>query len=479
MKLFTAAGAFRSSLIVPVLAIAVSMRTIEGADFAGPDVAVVCPIADYNAAPCTADALSGDLQACASDIACLATNGQPTLNDTFAVVPLKCACLQASNCSDTCVSEVLGFVLPPVGTYDPAFQGPGYADCPTLTFVTSPCELVQTGSCTAAEASSAKCSPDNVPNLTQSITSIRLPVPCDCFAYAGCESVCTFKSFDTLNGTQVGNNLSVSGKGTLTCPLADFGQDITTQNCFPTPIAGCNTTDDCTVDVTQLGQLIDPTFQNISFPFPCDCLQATNCPDSCTFQKGVVTTSGNSSALQDFRGIGIVSCPIAAFALQACEASFVLDRNTCVTTCPQLDAWEAATSIASSAMNGTVEILLPCECLQATMCSPECTFMAKQSGDITFPSVSPVASDTGTTPAPSPGAVPSGGSPTATAPVAMPANASSPTAPSAGGGSAPTPRASPVASAPTAGVASKTSSVGSMAVSASLFLMTLLHAMVV
>jgi hypothetical protein len=181
------------------------------------------------------------------------------------------------------------------------FQGPGYLTCPAADYDLQACSTIGLDPtvCTAEALLSCNFT-QVVPSFDDSLTTIIIPLICDCVVALGCPGSCSFSFGDipTVTPPMVSDASNFTGVGLVICPYVDyFG---TTATCRPSVLDN-NLTLCGSCDPTILDQSFGYTDgdETITFPLPCECLVMTNCPDTCNFTAVAITIAPTPAATDE------------------------------------------------------------------------------------------------------------------------------------------------------------------------------------
>lgn len=265
-------------------------------------------------------------------------------DDGTVEITVPCDCWEADNCPSSC-TFVEG--LPERTTTEVVeFQGPGVLRCPIFDYITEGCEP-DTSAC-----DDPAC--DSTFRFDFSLLDFRsfaIPLNCDCVV-ASCPSSCELEPLKP----------SYRGPGTITCPIDDFFES----PCIPFPRAfrGC---DDSTCNpLSFLGVSLNETDDgSISIPIPCECWEAANCAETCSFDNETLSMDFDTV---DFTGPGIVSCPWTSFLQSPCLPTITED------TCEECLSLRSI--LESTNMVGSIELPLACDCISVNNCHEDCSFEA-------------------------------------------------------------------------------------------------------
>lgn len=157
------------------------------------------------------------------------------------------------------------------------------------------------------------------------------------------------------------------GVGTVQCPNEDISDEA------PCEFSFTNNLLLCLIDCPDAGSFIVNSIIALEeeASLPCECTQAVNCPDSCTFVPGdsanddgeADDSNTTSPVLGDYVGPGFLECDtFSDFA--NCDISFIEDCTFDPSTCGIQDF----TSILDVIATGRLTVPLLCNCVQATDC---------------------------------------------------------------------------------------------------------------
>lgn len=167
--------------------------------------------------------------------------------------------------------------------------------------------------------------------------------------------------FASLFSTAIGLQDFV-GVGTVQCPTQDISDEA------PCEFSFTNNLVLCLLDCPDAASFALNSFLDLQEdPFlPCECTQAVNCPDSCTFVAGA-GDSTNGSVNEDYVGPGFLECETFSDFVN-CDISLIDECTFDPTTCGIQDL----TAIFDLISTGRLTVPLLCNCVQATDCP--CSF---------------------------------------------------------------------------------------------------------
>jgi len=256
-------------LLLSLPAAAAAVQSFRGTDAA---YQVTCPLNDYIASPC-APSLAVPPEECSNLQAC-ASEYTPPSDYSFVVIPMTCSCLQLTNCPDTCTSDGTGEELmapseTPLVETGLDFVGPGTVTCDMNDFFLSPCLPLKGNDCAADDAVAAEyrssCNTYFVPPTDTNAATVDISLPCGCVTMRNCPMSCTF---------------AASGEAVVVVEDPEDGAGTTT------------TIDDTTTEEE-----------------PADSTSVAVVPTAAPTKE---------TGLINFRGPGLVICPITAYKENPC-----------------------------------------------------------------------------------------------------------------------------------------------------------------
>ena len=212
------------------------------------------------------------------------TMATATLQLLLAIILLLCS-----------VSPALGQNNNSTASTGQVFTGPGYIACllsddkgeqPQCDYGIDP-------SCSIDEILSCNFTADMfLPKFDDSLSTLYIPLSCECSTASNCPSTCTFNEGDPPTRPPVGGTVDFTGIGSVTCITADF----VSAPCYPTSdnFTACGTCD--TSILTDTPPEIQFGEKFITFPLPCECFTMKDCPDTCTFTPGLNSTDSTPTA---------------------------------------------------------------------------------------------------------------------------------------------------------------------------------------
>jgi len=272
---------------------------------------VTCPLLDYVAQPCT-PSLSVAPEECPNLLAC-SPEYTPPADSSYITIPLTCSCLQLTNCPDTCVSNGTGDEVLPPSASPPvetglSFQGPGTVTCKVEDFLLAPCLPVQTQDCSDEAAATARKSCDtNFDAPAAGSETVEIVLPCSCISMSNCVASCTFASA-TAEDTTAQDGTSNT--------LDEIPSEVTGVEPTAAPIAADPVDDTTTTTATEEPNNTVVTSTNAPVPAPADSPIVSPTEPLLAGSPSAVTTQSNG--LVNFRGPGLVVCPITAYKANPC-----------------------------------------------------------------------------------------------------------------------------------------------------------------
>lgn len=208
--------------------------------------------------------------------------------------------------------------LPAAASAVKSFRGTDAAfhvTCPLKDYVASPCApalAVPPEECSNLQA----CALEYTPPSNHSL--VVIPLTCSCLELKDCPDTCTA-------------GVDFVGPGTVTCDKNDF----LLSPCLPVK------TDDCEEDAVEAAYRSscdtdfvpppeDTNAVTLDIPLPCGCVKVRDCPMSCTFSETVAVVEDpkdtteeapgdtKETDLLNFRGPGVVVCPIMTYEANPC-----------------------------------------------------------------------------------------------------------------------------------------------------------------
>ena len=219
-----------------------------------------------------------------------------------------------------------------------------------------------------------------------------------------CPSSCIFRPGEIPTIPPVQGGVNFTGPGIVTCPVADY-------LVHPCEIGFVN--DDFGICLTRNTECADfdnfpdinpvDAITNYSLPLACSCQLLLNCPTTCTFQSVDIAPSTDTApvaaptptadrvptptapvapaASRNFTGPGIVTCPVADYLNQPCDAN--VDPNLCVTAADcrnEVGMFDPSNSLKNSTNATAFSFPLACSCVKFLGCPSSCTFQAASQG---------------------------------------------------------------------------------------------------
>ena len=185
-----------------------------------------------------------------------------------------------------------------------SFRGPGYLACDLAEYsYEAQCNItVDLVNCTATQIvdeCNATGTVNDMGGFNEAFTIIYIPLVCDCALALDCPPSCEQFSGDIPTLPPLALTANFSGVGTVACPPADFARATDEGNCYPLVVdnSTCGTCDaeEIIESLTDDFMYGDETF---TIKLPCKCIEALNCPDTCTFTAtdGAPTTEETPAA---------------------------------------------------------------------------------------------------------------------------------------------------------------------------------------
>ena len=186
-----------------------------------------------------------------------------------------------------------------------SFRGPGYLACDLLEYEAMQCNITADfENCTVAQIvdeCNATGTVNDMGTFNEDFTIAYIPLVCDCIIALDCPPSCEQFSGDVPTLPPLAFTANFSGVGTVTCPALDYARASIEGEDFCYPLVVDNST--CgTCDAEGIIESLDDDFmigdETFTIPLPCKCIEALNCPDTCTFTAtdGAPTTEETPAA---------------------------------------------------------------------------------------------------------------------------------------------------------------------------------------
>lgn len=180
------------------------------------------------------------------------------------------------------------------------FQGPGFFTCSAEEYDLQPCSTIDIDRNVCSTEALESCNFTTVvPAFDDSLTTIIIPLVCECVVALECPEFCSFTMGEAPTSPPiVSATSSFFGPGYVTCLYVDYfnAADTCSPSVLDNNLTLCGTCDPTILDQT-FGYMTGDT--SISIPLPCECLVMTNCPDTCTFTAASITAAPTPAVTND------------------------------------------------------------------------------------------------------------------------------------------------------------------------------------